>query len=225
MTTLSHMNGLGVFLAPADNGGESINDRIIEAARLEFEMVGIRRASMIDIARRARVSRATLYRRFSDKDSLVAAVGTEEVVAVLRRIDAATDAVEDPAEALVAMGVTALRELRRHRMLNRLLETEPEELYHFVVGNSETLVGLSRSFVAPRLRVVLAGSTLPTEDVEVGAEMLARLWMSVIITPGGVIPVDDDEAVAQFLRRFFVPLFTDEIREVLAPRPVEGIPG
>lgn len=208
MVTLSHMTVLDdVLTAPSEDGSDPINDRVLEAARQEFEMVGIRRASVIDIARRARVSRATLYRRFSDKDSLVAAVIARDVQVALGRIDTATAAVDDAAEALVTMGVAALREMRQHPILSRLLETEPEELYHWAVGNGEAILALGRTFVVPRLQALQPG-TLSAEDVEVAAEMLVRLWTSVTITPGGVIPVDDDEQVARFLRRFIVPLFT-----------------
>lgn len=222
MVTLSHMTVLDdVLTAPSEDGSDPINDRVLEAARQEFEMVGIRRASVIDIARRARVSRATLYRRFQDKDSLVAAVLAQDVAATLGRIDAATAAEDDATEALVTIGVIALRELRQHPILSRLLETEPEELYHWAVGNGEAILALARGFVAPRLRALRPVSTLPAGDVEVGAEMLVRLWTSITITPGGVIPAEDDEAVARFLRRYIVPLFTDGGREPAIPGPVE----
>lgn len=222
MATLSLMGGLDALLTPSDDDGDAINERVLNAARREFEMVGIRRASVIDIARRARVSRATLYRRFRDKDSLVTAVLAQDAMAALGRIDAATTAATDATEAIVTIGVTALRELRQQPILSRLLDTEPEELYHWAVGNGEVLLALGRTFVAPRLRELRPVSSLPADDVEVGAEMLVRLWTSLTLTPGGVIPAEDDEQVAAFLRRYIVPLFTDRGRDPLTPAPSVG---
>ncbi|WP_131822919.1 helix-turn-helix domain-containing protein, partial [Mycobacteroides chelonae] len=64
---------------PADEGAEELTERILAAAKLEFELIGIRRSSMGDVARRAGIARATLYRRFPGKDNLVQAVATREL--------------------------------------------------------------------------------------------------------------------------------------------------
>ena len=53
---------------------------ILDAAVVEFERHGFRRVALDDVARRARVSRTTIYRRFSHKDDLVAAVIERENV-------------------------------------------------------------------------------------------------------------------------------------------------
>ena len=48
--------------------------KILDAAVAEFEQHGIRRVALDDVARRAGVSRTTIYRRFANRDELVAAV-------------------------------------------------------------------------------------------------------------------------------------------------------
>ncbi|MEU8379627.1 helix-turn-helix domain-containing protein, partial [Streptosporangium sp. NPDC048865] len=45
--------------------------RILDAAYEQFCRMGIRRSTMDDVARRAKVSRITVYRRFATKDVLV----------------------------------------------------------------------------------------------------------------------------------------------------------
>src|SRR6202521_6278625 len=47
---------------------------ILDAAVVEFEQHGFRRVALDDVARRAGVSRTTIYRRFGGRDELVAAV-------------------------------------------------------------------------------------------------------------------------------------------------------
>lgn len=62
-------------------------------------------------------------------------------------VDDGTDAVaqiEDAEEAMVRVGVAWLRELREGRILNRLLDTEPEELYHYAAGNSGAVLAICR---------------------------------------------------------------------------------
>ena len=44
------------------------DDRVLDAARACVLDVGVRRTTMTDVARRAGVSRMTLYRRFPDLD-------------------------------------------------------------------------------------------------------------------------------------------------------------
>src|SRR5262245_45086058 len=45
--------------------------RILDAAYVQFSRMGILRSTMEDVARRAGVSRITVYRRFATKDALV----------------------------------------------------------------------------------------------------------------------------------------------------------
>ena len=47
--------------------------------------VGVRRTTLTDIARRAGVSRMTVYRRFADVTSVMAALMTREFTALLLR--------------------------------------------------------------------------------------------------------------------------------------------
>lgn len=58
---------------------EEVDVRILEAALEQFVLVGIRRTSADDIARRARVNRTTLYRRMGTKDQIVRAAVLHEV--------------------------------------------------------------------------------------------------------------------------------------------------
>src|ERR1700760_5119911 len=55
-------------------GADPATTAILDAAVVEFEQHGFRRVALDDVARRARVSRTTIYRRFAGRDELVAAV-------------------------------------------------------------------------------------------------------------------------------------------------------
>ena len=63
-------------------------EAILDAAVVEFERHGLRRVALEDVARRAGVSRTTIYRRFANKDELVAAVVERENVALFADIAA-----------------------------------------------------------------------------------------------------------------------------------------
>lgn len=63
-------------------------DRILEAAREVFAKQGLD-APMREVARRAQVGPATLYRRFPTKEALVAEAFAEQMQACVRLVDAA----------------------------------------------------------------------------------------------------------------------------------------
>jgi AcrR family transcriptional regulator len=81
-------------------------ERILEAARAVFAEEGLD-ASVADVAHRAGVGTATIFRRFPTKDDLVAAMLEQELelVAARARLAAETD---DPAAALAEFVSTAI---------------------------------------------------------------------------------------------------------------------
>lgn len=46
-------------------------ERVVEAAKLEFNIKGIKNSKLRDIAKRAKVGEASIYRYFKDKDELI----------------------------------------------------------------------------------------------------------------------------------------------------------
>jgi hypothetical protein len=60
------------------NEFEPADDGVLDAARTCVMAVGVRRTTFSDVARRAGVSRMTLYRRFPDLETLLSALMTRE---------------------------------------------------------------------------------------------------------------------------------------------------
>src|SRR5437764_14953403 len=67
------------------------DDVLLDAAHKCVLLVGFRRTTLTDVARRAGVSRMTLYRRFPDVRSLVAALMTREFSGLLHQAAAEAD--------------------------------------------------------------------------------------------------------------------------------------
>src|SRR3954451_23796338 len=91
---------------------DEISTSIIAAARAEFEQYGIRRANVEQVARRAGVSRGTLYRRFPSERDLVRAVVSHDVAAFTAQFDAAwnvNEPIEDRLAAVLALTVDSVR--------------------------------------------------------------------------------------------------------------------
>ena len=106
---------------------------ILDAARDCVLAVGVRRTTLTDVARRAGVSRMTLYRRYPDVAGLVGDMLTREL-GVLVGAQAAVPAGADSGRArLVARLVGGVRALRAHPVLRKVIEVDPELLLPYLV--------------------------------------------------------------------------------------------
>jgi AcrR family transcriptional regulator len=113
------------------------DDALLDAARDCVLAVGLRRTTLTDVAKRAGVSRMTMYRRWPDMASLMADLMTREWVGLARTaLETARGATAR--ERVVAMTVTGVRDLRGHAMFRRIMELDPEVLLPYVVDRRGT---------------------------------------------------------------------------------------
>jgi AcrR family transcriptional regulator len=116
---------------------------MLDAARECLLDIGFRRTTLTDVARRAGVSRMTLYRRFTDVRSMVSDLMTREFGELLAKATAGAVSARTERERLVVCAVTGLRELWSNPLLARLLDLDPELLLPYVVvraGATQRLV-------------------------------------------------------------------------------------
>lgn len=78
------------------------NSRILDAARELFSANGYRGTDMADIAKAMGLARNSLYRYYSNKDHILAAVLQRDMVPYVVRIRALEDEIEDPRERIDA---------------------------------------------------------------------------------------------------------------------------
>lgn len=98
-------------------------DVILDAARSCVLAVGMRRTTLTEVARRAGVSRPTLYRRWPDMRSLTADLLTRELVALLP--DQATGTGTARRRGVDKI-VTTAAAVREHPLFVKILDTDPE---------------------------------------------------------------------------------------------------
>ncbi|MEU5115533.1 TetR/AcrR family transcriptional regulator [Streptomyces longwoodensis] len=128
------------------SGGGSDNDAVLDAVRDCVLAVGVRRTTLADVARRAGVSRMTLYRRWPDLRTLVGDLMTREWIAV------ATGAMPDAApgtgtRARIVDGLVAgVGAFRAHPLFRKIVDVDPELLLPYVLdrrgASQEALLGL-----------------------------------------------------------------------------------
>lgn len=123
------------------------NDPVLDAAQECVLAYGVRRTTLTDVARRAGVSRMTLYRRWPDVRSLVGDLMTREWVRVAESVDLA-----DPVRAVV----DGVRALRAHPLWRKIVEADPELLLPYLIdrrgATQEAILDLLEPAVGDRAR-------------------------------------------------------------------------
>jgi AcrR family transcriptional regulator len=113
----------------------SADDAYLDAAREMILEVGWSRTRLTDIARRAGVSRMTLYRRWPDMQSMLADLMTREWGRALDETvaQAQTDLSADSRTRLTRGVVATVRALRTNPLLRRIVELDPERLLPYLL--------------------------------------------------------------------------------------------
>lgn len=183
----------------------SDGEKLLESALSAFLDFGIKRTSMGEIARRAGISPATLYRRFESKNDLVEAVSVREAQRFVAEIDKRVQKVDGVEEQLIEIFVAVITAIAGNELLRRLLRTEPDLILPRLTTEAGPIIAVGRTYLADKLRELRSGAD-DDFDFELVAEIMARLALSLALTPDGLIPIDDVAAGRNFARRTLLPM-------------------
>lgn len=175
--------------------------RIMVAAVRQCEEFGLRRTTMDDVARRAGLSRATLYRHFESKDALVRAVILAEAERFFDRLDVTVADLDRSEERVVEGFAFALDYARRHALLQKLLRTEPEALLPYLLDDSR-LISIATEAVARRIP---GDASIDPDDARSAAELIVRLVLSLALSRESSLGIEDAEGARRLARRYLVP--------------------
>ncbi|WP_091800669.1 TetR/AcrR family transcriptional regulator [Prauserella marina] len=190
----------------ADDHDET-TERLLTAAYDQFRRTGIRKSTMEDVARRAGVSRVTVYRRFANKDALVEHVVRREFRRYFDQFLIDIERAENVADRVTIGFASALRAIRGNPLIGGLMDVEPDVVIPSMVGDGGQTMATVRKFVAGQLRrEQSAGNVASGVDVDLVAELMVRLSASFLVTPSLLVDLDDEHQVRDVARRFLVPM-------------------
>ena len=185
-----------------DPARSSATDTYLDAARDCILDIGWRRTTLTEVARRAGVSRMTIYRSWPDMSQLLGDLMTREWAGIVTA--------SDPTSPITDQLVDSVRALRGNELFQRIVELDPELLLPYLLnrrGRSQDLileliedairagqadgsirdgnpVVMARSLVLAAHGFVISGHTMVDDDVsEEDLADEARLLISKVLAP------------------------------------------
>ncbi|MQY21823.1 hypothetical protein NRB20_49360 [Nocardia sp. RB20] len=183
-----------------------MDERILDAALTRVLQVGIRRASLDDIARRAGVNRVTIYRRFTTKENLIDAMLAREIQRTLAEVTTIATATKGVDQQIEETIVYVLTRTHTHPLVTQLLDVAPEEILDFYTVRGQQSVKSGIRYIVHVLESTQKSGAIDQYDIRPVAELLARLAHSVLLTPVGDLDFRDEDQVRAFVATSIVPL-------------------
>jgi AcrR family transcriptional regulator len=198
--------------ADVPGGPSEARDRLLDAAQQCFGQFGVAKTTVEDVAAEARVSRATIYRYFQNREELLLAVLIREGARFMEGLTRSIAEDADPAEALVETALATIAGVRSNTQLGMLFRPESAGLTMTAPGARAQILRMTAHHLAPVLDLAeRQGRLLPGVVPDDAAEFVLRLTLSLLEFDLADRPREGED-LRGFLRRYLVP-------PLLAPLP------
>ena len=157
-------------------------DGYLDAARDCILDLGWRRTTLTEVARRAGVSRMTIYRSWSDMPTLLGDLMTREWAGVVTAID--------PSCSITDQIIDSVRALRGNELFQRIVELDPELLLPYLLNRRGRSQDLILELIEGAIRDGQAAGTIRAGNPVVMARSLALAAQGFVLS--GHTMVDDD---------------------------------
>ena len=184
---------------------EAAQAHFIDAAEACFERYGVVKTTMEDIAKMAGVSRPTVYRHFSDRDSLILAVIMRRSRSLIGKAQAFIRRHERFEDQLVEGLLFLVKTGRKDPFVRILVSPEHLELAHQILGATDAVIDLNLEMWQPILAEAAArGELNPDLDFREIARWLTHVELIMV---GRFDLATDDDVIRSMLRTFLAPAF------------------
>ncbi|WNG91122.1 TetR/AcrR family transcriptional regulator [Mycobacterium sp. ITM-2016-00318] len=180
------------MLSISNDASPDLGDRILDAAASCVLAYGVDRVTLAEIARRAGVSRPTIYRRWPDTRALLAALLTSRIIRVLREVPSRGGG----REALVERIVGVAERLRHDEVVMSVFHTAPELAMVYIAERLGTSQQILIEAVASELKAAQRDGSVRAGDPRQLAAMCLLITQSTIQSAQIVAPILNADALA-----------------------------
>jgi AcrR family transcriptional regulator len=186
----------------------------MDAAEACVEQYGVAKTTMDDIAKMAGVSRPTVYRHFSDRDSLILAVIMRRAWSLIGKAQAYIRRQERFEDQLIEGLLFLVKTGRRDPFVRILVSPEHLDMAQQILGATDAVVDLTQDMWEPILAEAAArGELNPGLEPRDIAVWLTHVELIMV---GRFDMSTDDDEIRRMLRTFLAPAFLP------APVPAGG---
>lgn len=174
------------------NDESTVEGRILDAAAAAVLAVGVKRVTLTDIARRARMSRPTIYRRFSDTNGVLGALMTARIAGVLDEVP--NNGVGR--DALVQRVVAVAEHLRTDEVILSVLRDAPEFAMVYIANRLGTSQLILIDALTHAIKLGQDHGSVRSGDPRQLAAMCMLITQSTIQSAQMVEPILDADMLA-----------------------------
>jgi AcrR family transcriptional regulator len=158
---------------------DDARERLLNAAEVCFERFGLRRTTIDDVAREAKVSRSTVYRYFDGRGDLIAAAYMRESDAVNEKVKALMGKPGPFADRLIKATMRSIESVRQGKYLPLMVTPEGAILASKAVTASSAFYETMRETMGPFVEQAKAdGELRPDLELDDFNEWMLRIIFS-----------------------------------------------
>lgn len=184
---------------------DAVIERILVVTGEEAARVGPERLRMGEIAVKAGVSRASLYRYFASKDELIRAYTLREIDQIFASCDPQDEGdFERRSAELIGRSIV---ELREHPVFREVFDLNDDGIMRSTLTSADALAH-ARELVLARFNAAVREGEMGIgqfDSIVVG-ELITRLVVSLASAPETVVRLETQSDAREFAERYVVPL-------------------
>lgn len=195
-----------------------IRRRILDAAEECLLEHGYEARLHALIAKKAGLSRPTVYKHVGDQAAIIEALFHREFLRFGEMLEPVFAAAKNPRTGFIDAIVRIVQHGRHHPLLQKGLKENPEQVLPYLTVKARPFIDQTTILLAPYFRQLLTEEQLASINVKAVAEWSFRIAASLLVTPG-VVETQTDEQLGDFIGNLLkVSAITEEISAtVLAP--------
>ena len=196
-------------LRPIDRPAGDPRDTYLDAARDCILDVGWRRTTLTEVARRAGVSRMTIYRAWPDMGSLLGDLMTREWVGIAAATQGAAKDTTTPA-GIAAAALSTVRALRDNELFVRIVELDPDLMLPYLLSRRGRSQEALIEILAAEIADGQAAGTIRAGDPVLMARSLTLaghgfVFSAMTMTDGDIGLADLDDEYARLVTGSLAP--------------------
>ncbi|MBA0048734.1 TetR/AcrR family transcriptional regulator [Mycobacterium sp. NPDC050853] len=194
------VRGLGSHPEPDD-----IEARLLDASIAVLAEQGTQSATIDEVARRAKVGRATVFRRFSSKDQLFERALGREMYRFLSEVQQRAENFDDVADR-VAETFAVCIEITGHPLLRNASARGRASFIDAIGQGSPSPKDLARGYFVSKIDELRAEGRIPPGDSERQADVLIHIVLGYLVSPESPVDLANPIEVRALARETFSPI-------------------